>query len=79
VIEPVDNQNLAPTRNAVKRFAHATGDDSRLITPIKKTRIAEEVADRIRTLMLDGTFPAGEPLPSERHLAERFWSPPWPR
>jgi len=72
VIEPVDNQNLAPTRNAVKRFAHATGDDSRLITPIKKTRIAEEVADRIRTLMLDGTFPAGEPLPSERHLAERF-------
>jgi GntR family transcriptional regulator, transcriptional repressor for pyruvate dehydrogenase complex len=72
VIEPVDNQNLAPARNAVKRFAHATGDDSRLITPIKKTRIAEEVADRIRTLMLDGTFPAGEPLPSERHLAERF-------
>ena len=42
------------------------------ITPIKKTRIAEEVADRIRELMLDGTFPAGDPLPSERHLAERF-------
>ncbi len=34
--------------------------------------MAEEVADRIRVLMLDGTFPAGEPLPSERHLAERF-------
>jgi GntR family transcriptional repressor for pyruvate dehydrogenase complex len=72
VIEPVDNVNLAPTRNAVKRFARAAGDDSRLITPIKKTRIAEEVADRIRTLMLDGAFPPGEPLPSERHLAERF-------
>ena len=72
VIEPVDNQNLPSTRNGVKRFAHPLGDDSRLITPIKKTRVAEEVADRIRMLMLDGTFPPGEPLPSERHLAERF-------
>jgi DNA-binding FadR family transcriptional regulator len=72
VIEPVESQNVAPARNAVKRFAHASGDDARLITPIKKTRIAEEVADRIRVLMLDGTFPPGEPLPSERHLAERF-------
>ena len=45
---------------------------SRLISPIKKTRVAEEVADRIRVLMLDGSFPAGQPLPSERHLAERF-------
>jgi GntR family transcriptional regulator, transcriptional repressor for pyruvate dehydrogenase complex len=72
VIEPLENENLPSTRNAVKRFAHPSGDESRLITPIKKTRIAEEVADRIRVLMLDGTFPPGEPLPSERHLAERF-------
>jgi DNA-binding FadR family transcriptional regulator len=72
VIEPLDNENLSPMRNAVKRFANSSADDSRLITPIKKTRIAEEVADRIRVLMLDGTFPPGEPLPSERHLAERF-------
>jgi DNA-binding FadR family transcriptional regulator len=72
VIEPLENENLPSTRNAVKRFAHLSGDAARLITPIKKTRIAEEVADRIRVLMLDGTFPAGEPLPSERHLAERF-------
>jgi DNA-binding FadR family transcriptional regulator len=72
VIEPLDNRTLAPKRDAVKRFAHPAGDESRLITPIKKTRIAEEVADRIRVLMLDGTFPPGEPLPSERHLAERF-------
>jgi len=49
-----------------------SSDQSRLITPIKKTRIAEEVADRIRVLMLDGTFTSGQPLPSERHLAERF-------
>jgi DNA-binding FadR family transcriptional regulator len=72
VIEPLENENLPSTRNAVKRFARPSGDEVRLITPIKKTRIAEEVADRIRVLMLDGTFPPGEPLPSERHLAERF-------
>ncbi len=72
VIEPVDHENLPSERNAVKRFARPSGDESRLIAPIKKTRVAEEVADRIRILMLDGTFPPGEPLPSERHLAERF-------
>lgn len=72
MIGPVDNQRLSSRREAVKRFARSTGEDSRLIAPIKKTRVAEEVADRIRVLMLDGTFPAGQPLPSERHLAERF-------
>src|SRR5512135_1824153 len=72
VIEPLESENLPSTRTAVKRFANSSGDESRLITPIKKTRVAEEVADRIRVLMLDGTFPPGEPLPSERHLAERF-------
>ena len=45
---------------------------SGLIEPIRKTRIAEEVADRIRVLILDGTFPAGQALPAERTLAERF-------
>jgi hypothetical protein len=68
VIEPLGNETLPPARNAVKRFAPASGEESHLFTPIKKTRIAEEVADRIRELMLDGTFPAGKPLPSERHL-----------
>jgi DNA-binding FadR family transcriptional regulator len=72
VIEPLDNENVPSARNGVKRFAHSSGDEAHLITPIKKTRVAEEVADRIRVLMLDGTFPPGEPLPSERHLAERF-------
>jgi GntR family transcriptional repressor for pyruvate dehydrogenase complex len=43
-----------------------------LIAPIKKTRLAEEIADRIRLLILDGTFPPGQPLPGERILAERF-------
>jgi GntR family transcriptional repressor for pyruvate dehydrogenase complex len=43
-----------------------------LIVPIRKTRVAEEIADRIRVLILDGTFPAGQALPAERALAERF-------
>jgi len=72
VIEPLNDETVPSARNAVKHFAHHSSDDSHLITPIKKIRIAEEVADRIRVLMLDGTFPPGEPLPSERHLAERF-------
>jgi GntR family transcriptional repressor for pyruvate dehydrogenase complex len=72
VIEPVNDETLPSARNTVKRFAHPSSVDARLITPIKKTRVAEEVADRIRVLMLDGTFSAGDPLPSERHLAERF-------
>jgi DNA-binding FadR family transcriptional regulator len=72
VIGPVDHQTLSPRRNGVKRFARTSAEEARLISPIKKTRVAEEVADRIRVLMLDGSFPAGEPLPSERHLAERF-------
>jgi DNA-binding FadR family transcriptional regulator len=72
MIEPVDNETLPSKPDSVKRFARPFGDESRLIAPIKKTRVAEEVADRIRVLMLDGTFPAGQPLPSERHLAERF-------
>ena len=42
------------------------------IEPIKKTRIPEEIADRIRLLILDGTFPPDRPLPSERVLATRF-------
>lgn len=45
---------------------------SRLIVPIRKTRVADEIANRIRILILDGTFKRGEPLPSERELAQRF-------
>src|ERR1700694_1778509 len=33
VIEPLENETLPPSRNAVKRFAHPSGDESRLITP----------------------------------------------
>jgi GntR family transcriptional regulator, transcriptional repressor for pyruvate dehydrogenase complex len=40
--------------------------------PIKKARVAEEIADRIRILILEGTLPADHPLPAERQLAARF-------
>jgi len=56
----------------VKRFSRPRGSETHLIEPIKKTRVAEEVANRIRTLILDDTFPQGQPLPSERVLTEQF-------
>lgn len=34
--------------------------------------MAEEVADRIRGMVLEGAFPPTQPLPAERDLAERF-------
>jgi GntR family transcriptional repressor for pyruvate dehydrogenase complex len=74
VVEPVARLSPAPGRQPGKRSAgsrrRAIG--SALIEPIKKTRVAEGIADRIQMLILDGTFPPGRPLPGERHLAERF-------
>jgi GntR family transcriptional repressor for pyruvate dehydrogenase complex len=72
VIEPVAKDKLSPVPQSVNRFSHASGGKTGVIEPIKKTRIAEEVADRIRTLILDGTFPQAQPLPSERVLTEQF-------
>jgi DNA-binding FadR family transcriptional regulator len=48
------------------------GPHARLIEPLKKTRIAEDIGDRIRLLILEGTFASGQPLPSERALAKQF-------
>jgi GntR family transcriptional repressor for pyruvate dehydrogenase complex len=76
VVEPVRHASLTPVFRPVKRHAasarQSAGPAFRLIEPIRKTRVAEEIADRIRVLILDGTFPAGQPLPAERPLAERF-------
>ena len=57
-------RSLTPVPRRVKRTYR--------IQPIKKTRVAEEIADRIRVLILDGTLPPGQPLPGERLLAARF-------
>jgi GntR family transcriptional repressor for pyruvate dehydrogenase complex len=72
VIEPLEKNKLTSSPQTVKAFANSRSGGARLIEPIKKTRVAEEVADRIRTLILDGTFPQAQPLPSERVLTERF-------
>ena len=56
----------------VKHFVQRRDTEGPHIQPIKKTRVAEEVADRIRMLILDGTFPQGQPLPSERVLTAQF-------
>lgn len=72
MVEPVGTFSLPPADGAVKRSASARRPTSSLIQPIKKTRIPEEIASRIRFLILDGTLPAGRPLPSERLLAKQF-------
>ncbi len=76
MVGPVRRQSLTAAPRAVKPAApgarRAAAPASHLIQPIKKTRIAEEIADRIRVLILDGTLPTGRPLPGERTLAERF-------
>ena len=74
MVEPVGHESLTSARRRVKRLAafRRRSAGAGLIEPIRKTRVAEEIADRIRVLILDGTFPPGQPLPAERPLAERF-------
>jgi GntR family transcriptional repressor for pyruvate dehydrogenase complex len=79
VVQPVDRFSLPSGRKRVKppdgsprRSRRRGGPEASGIEPIRKTRIPEEIADRIRRLLLDGTFPPGRPLPSERVLASRF-------
>lgn len=57
---------------AVKHAAPAREDAIQLVQPIKKRRVADEIADRIRGMILAGAFPPAQPLPPERDLAERF-------
>ena len=46
--------------------------DLRGITPLNVTRLADEVADQIRRLIISEDVAEGARLPSERDLAERF-------
>jgi GntR family transcriptional repressor for pyruvate dehydrogenase complex len=75
VVRPVKALSLSSATPRVKRRVAPPpprAQHAALIQPIKKTRVAEEIADRIRMLILDATFPAGRPLDSERVLASRF-------
>ena len=65
MVGPVKGQSLTSALPPVKRRAGQ-------IAPIRKTRLADDIAERIRILIVDGTFPPGQPLPGERTLAERF-------
>jgi GntR family transcriptional regulator, transcriptional repressor for pyruvate dehydrogenase complex len=65
MVGPVRRRSLTSPNRRVKR-GHA------LLRPIKKARVAEEIADRIRRLIQEGTLPADQPLPGERQLAARF-------
>ncbi len=40
--------------------------------PIKRLRIAEQVAEHIRDAILGGSYSPGDPLPSERDMADQF-------
>src|ERR1700752_5039302 len=70
VVEPLERLTSMP--RPVKRFLQQRDGEPALTQPLKKPRIPEEVADRVRVLILDGSFPPGQPLPAERVLAERF-------
>ena len=72
MVEPVAGATLTPALRRVKRLAASRSLARGRTAPVRKTRVAEEVADRIRVLILDGTFPAGHALPAERALAEWF-------
>ena len=65
MVGPVRSRNSLTSRAERVKAA-------RLIAPLKKTRIPEEIADRIRRGLLHGAFPRGRALPSERVLAQRF-------
>lgn len=67
--------SLSPLKQPVKNArrdtpAHEAGLAG--LEPIKRTRIPEEIANRIRTLILGSRFKPDQPLPSERALAKRM-------
>ncbi len=40
--------------------------------PVRKQKVAEQIAERIREAILGGSYDPGQALPSERDLAEQF-------
>ncbi len=60
-----------PAKGDVARPEKARADILPL-QPVRQTRLAELVAQQIRSLILEGTLRPGTRLPTERELAERF-------
>ncbi len=44
----------------------------KMVTPIRRRKLYEEVSDRIEAMIHEGRFPIGEQLPAERDLATEF-------
>lgn len=66
-------RSLSPAKRAVKIVRkEGDGQDLAGLEPIKRTRIPDEIANRLRAMIVDGTFQKDEPLPSERALAKRL-------
>ena len=63
-----------PVKNAknARRSARAPEAGLAELAPIKRTRVPEEIANRIRTLIVGSRFKPDQPLPSERALAKRM-------
>jgi GntR family transcriptional regulator, transcriptional repressor for pyruvate dehydrogenase complex len=43
-----------------------------MLRPIEKQRVAEEIVDQLRSLILTGAYAAGDKLPPERQLAKQL-------
>jgi DNA-binding FadR family transcriptional regulator len=43
-----------------------------MLKPVEKLRVAEEVAEQLRSLILGGQYPPGSKLPPERELSRRL-------
>ncbi len=71
MVGPADG-SLSSAPHPVKKPRRAASPPATAIQPIKRTRVPEEIANRIRSLILDGTFKLEQALPSERELAMRL-------
>ncbi len=47
-------------------------DESRPLEPVQRRSLADDIADRIRSRIFDGTYSPGEKLPPERELARQL-------
>ncbi|HEY4241009.1 MAG TPA: FadR/GntR family transcriptional regulator [Kofleriaceae bacterium] len=45
---------------------------NRMLKPVEKQRVAEEIAEQLRGLILNGQYPPGAKLPPERELSKRL-------
>ena len=45
---------------------------ARMLKPVEKQRVAEEIAEQLRALILNGQYPPGSKLPPERELSKRL-------